>query len=126
SLKSGQIARGRRIRAGRGFSGRVDGVNVEVLIAVVVFHVQDVLAVAAPEVCRYRTFGFRGQKAGRAERLVDTLDINIARVFPRLGKRNVIPIGRYLGTCDFGVSEKQVAVNDRWQTACFGFALRVE
>ena len=83
TFQSGQIARGWRFRSCGRFRGRIDRINIEVLITVVILRIKDILAVSRPEISRDRPFALRGKQARSAERLIHCLHINIASVFPR-------------------------------------------
>ena len=57
---------------------RVDRIDVEVLIAAGVLHVQDVLRIVAPKITADRPARFRAHRARRAERLIRAFHPNIA------------------------------------------------
>ena len=119
TFQSGQIARGRRVRACGGFRGRIDGIHIEVLISVVILGIKDVLAVPRPEISGDRSFGLRGKKPRRAEWLIHGLHINIPSVFPGLQKGDVLSIGRKLGGRNLRVAEDYIAVNELRRAARF-------
>ncbi len=124
AFEPSEVARGGSVRASARFGCRVDGVNVVVFVAVVIFHVKNVFAVAAPEIAGDRALEFSGEQPCRVERLVHALDIDVARVFPWLLKRQILSVGRQLRTRDFGIPEDQLAVDQRWQT-CGSFLIAI-
>ena len=115
ALQPGQIARRWSVRAFRRFGAGIHGIDVVVFVAGVVFHVQNVFAITGPEECGNWPLGFRGQQPRGAERLTHALHINVARVFPRLLERQILSIGRNLGSRDFRIAEDQLTVDDRRQ-----------
>ena len=125
AFESGQVARGGSIRTRRRLGRRIDGVDVVVFVAVVVFHVEDVFAVAAPEIAGDRPLGLGGEQPRRAERLVHALHVDVARVFPRLLKRQILSVGRKLRARDFGIAEDQLAVDQRRQPGGGSFLIGI-
>ena len=117
TLQAGQIARRRRVRAGGGFGGRIYGIHIEVLIAVVILGVEDVLAVSRPEISGDRPLDLRGEETRRAEGLIHGLHINIPSVFPGLQKGDVLSIGRKLSGRNLRVAKDYIAVNELRRTA---------
>src|SRR5262249_43277750 len=109
ALEPRQIAGRRRVSARCWFRRWVNGIDVEVLVAIVVLGVKNVLAVARPEITRHRPFRFRREKSSGFERLPDRLDVDIPRVLPRLQKSQILAVGRKLGGGDLRITEDQVA-----------------
>src|SRR4029077_330740 len=93
-LQTGQIARRRRVRARSGFRRGIHRIDIEVLSSIVVLGKKDVLAVPRPQVSGDRPLGLSSKKPRRAEWLTDSLYINIAGVFPRLEKGDVVAVRR--------------------------------
>ena len=92
----GEIARWRSITVlGRSGAG-INRVDVEVLVAGVVFHVDDVLAVPSPQESCNRPGSLGGHQTRGAEWIGGLLDPNIARFLPRFKKRDVFAVGREL------------------------------
>ena len=106
TLQARHIAFRRRIRAGGWFGGRIYGIHIEVLIAVVIFGVEDILAVSRPEISGDRPLGLHGEETRRAEGLIHGLHINIPSVFPGLQKGDVLSIGRKLGSRNLRVCRR--------------------
>ena len=69
-------------------------------------------AISRPEIPGDRPFGFRGKQARSAERFIHCLHINIASVFPRFHKGDVLAIGRKLRGRNFWVAEDHIAINE--------------
>src|SRR5260370_26252945 len=119
TFQSGQITRGRRTSSRGRFRGRIDRINIEVLISVVILRIKDVLAVSRPEISCDRPFGLRGKQARSGERFIHCLDINIASVFPGFQKGDVLAIGRKLRGRNFWIAKDYIAINELWRTTRF-------
>jgi hypothetical protein len=119
ALQSSEVARGGDFGARRGGGGRIHRVDVVILVAIVVLHVNDILAVAAPEVAGDRPFGFRGEAPGVGEGRLGLFHPHVARVVPGLQKRDVFSIRRELRAGDLGIAEDQFAIDQRRKSAGF-------
>ena len=113
AFRRGHVARRRHPLSGGGGSGRIDGVDVEVLVAALVLHVEDELAVLAPEVAGDRALGLGGDGPGRLEGLVDALDPDVARAVEGLDEGDVPAVGRELPADDLGIAEEELPVDER-------------
>src|SRR5262245_62175608 len=89
----GQIAGFRRGFSRRRRLGGVDGIDVVILVAVFVLNEQNVFSVTTPEIAWDRAFGFAGDQFGRAERLFNALDPDVARVFIGFEERDEFAVG---------------------------------
>ncbi len=91
----GQVAGGGSVLAGLGGGGRVDGPDVEVLVAVLVLDEEDVLAVAAPEEAGHRALRLGGDEAGLVVRVARLLDPDVPGLASRAsGRRSTSRRGR--------------------------------
>jgi hypothetical protein len=113
AFRVGQVARGRHLLAGGGRRRRIDGVDVEVLVASLVLHEEDELAVLTPEIPGDGALGVRGERVGLLEGLVRPLDPDVAGAVERLDEREVLAVGRELAADDLGVAEEELAVDQR-------------
>jgi hypothetical protein len=114
ALGGGEIPRGRNFLTSGGRSGRIHRVDVEVLVAELILHEEDVLAVAGPEILGHRPLGVVRQELGGGVRIAGALDPDISGVLVRLEERDVAAIRRQLRIRDFRVAEEQLAV-DKWR-----------
>jgi len=96
ALEPGQVARDGSIRARRRLGTRVYGIDIVVFIAVVIFCVKNVSAIAAPEISCDWALRFRSEETRRDEGLVDAFNIYVARGFPWLLKSQIFSVGREL------------------------------
>lgn len=95
---------------------RVDGVEVEVLVAALIVNEQNKLAVTTPEETPDRAFRFIGQQARVREWLIRALDPNVQRIFMRFEEGDELAVGRNRRPRDFRVAEQYFAVNQWRQT----------
>src|SRR5207253_2541764 len=70
-------------------------------------------------------FGLGGNGVRLVERLGGRLHPDVARPFERLEERDVLAVGRDLRARDLRVAEEEVAIDDRWKTACGGSRRRL-
>ena len=110
-----QIAGRRNARLRIRISSRIDGKDVIILRATFILHEQHITTVLRPEVPTQRPLGIGSKRPGIIKRLINPLHPNIHHSPIGLAKRNPLPIGRELRTGDFGIAEKDVAVNQRRQ-----------
>ena len=115
TLQPRQVARRRSIRSRRWLRCRIDSIDIEVLVSVVILRVNDELAVPRPQIARHRALGLRRQQPRRAERLVHRLHIDVAGVLPRLQECDVVTVWRYLRRRDLRIPENQLAIDNRGQ-----------
>ena len=111
TFEAGEIAQGRSFGIGGVRGGGVDGIDVEVFIAGVVFYEHDRLGVARPEEGGDGAGGFSGEDAGGGEGLACFLDPDIAGAFPGFQESKKFAIGRDAGGGDFRVAEEDFAIN---------------
>ena len=111
-LGGGQVAGGGSVLAGLGRRSRVDGPDVEVLVAVLVLDEEDVLAVAAPEEAGHRALRLGRDEAGLVVGVARLLDPDVAGLLPGLQEGGPLPVGGELGAGDLGVAEEELAVED--------------
>ena len=107
-----EVARGGH--AGRrpcGAAGRVDGPDVEVLVAVHVLHVEHGARVAAPEVAGHRPL-VGGQRARGRRTARRPLDPDVADALVRLDEADEGAVGADLRAGDLRIAEEQFAVDD--------------
>ncbi len=120
---------GREGAGGRGFGGspllghghclRIDGVDVVVLVALSVLHVEHVLRIVRPEVAGHGAL-VGGEGFGGLEGLVDALDPDVAGVVEGLHEGDELPVGRELRPGDLGVAEEGLAVDEVGEGADVG------
>ncbi len=110
-LQVGEVAGRGHTGVGFHLSRRIDGVDVEILVAVLVLHIKDVAAVLAPEVPGHRPLVCR-HRAGLVERFLPLLHPDIAHLVVLTDKRDVFAVRRNLGTGDFRVAEEELPVDD--------------
>src|SRR5262249_28987582 len=115
TFQPGQVTRRRSVSARGRFRRRIDGIDVEILVAVVVLYIKDELAVTGPEVSRDRTLNLGRQQAGGAKRLIHALHIDVAGVLPRLEEGDVLPVGRDLRASNLRIAKEDLAVDHRRQ-----------
>ena len=107
-----EITGGRNLSAGGRLRGGIHSVDVIVLITVLVLNVEDVLAVAAPEVRRDGPLRVGSDRLRRAEGLLGLLDPDVAGLAERFQESNVLPVRRNLRPGNLRIAEEQLAVND--------------
>src|SRR6202012_1527106 len=95
-LQAGERA-GRRDAAFRiGRELRIDGIDVEILIAAGVLYVEDVLRIAAPEITADGAACFGADGTRRAEGFIGSLDPDVACALVGLQERQIAAVRRNL------------------------------
>src|SRR6202035_1834634 len=104
---------------GSGFRRRIYRIDIEVLISVVILGKNYVLAVPRPQISGDRSFRLRSKQSCGAKRLIHSLDVNVAGVFPGFQKGDVLAVGGKLGCGNLWVAEDYVTVDQRWRDVRF-------
>ena len=91
---------------------RVHRPDVEVLVAALVLHVENVAAVVAPEVTHDRPL-VGGEGLGRVEGFFALLDPDVAHILVRLHEGDPLSVGRDLGARDLWIAEEEFPVDQR-------------
>ena len=124
SFRVGDVAGRWHLPAARWRVGRVDRVDVEVLIPVVVLHVQQVPAIAAPEVAGNRPVSLGAHRLRGGERLGGLLDPDVAHSLVGLDEREIAAVGRDLRVGDLHLAEERLAVDEGRQGSAAAAAQR--
>src|SRR5206468_10566362 len=120
ALGSGESARGRNVLDRGGRCGGIDCVDVEILVAALVLHIQDVLAVPTPEILRDRSLDVVGYELCGCVRIAEPLYPNVASVLVWLEEGDVASVGRDLRTGDLRIAEEELEVEKGWHFPCLG------
>ena len=107
----GEISRGGHVLSCGGRVGRIDGVDVVILVAGFILNEEDVLAIARPEVTRDRPLGVGGYRLCISEGLGRLLHPDVARAFEGFDKGDKRAVRGDLGAGNFRVTKEQLAVD---------------
>ena len=119
ALQAGEVAQGRGFGIRGVLRGRVDGEDIEVLVAGVVLHKDDGLAVTRPKEHRDGAGGFGGEQAGVDEGFAGFLNPDVAGTLPGLEKRQIFTVRGNARGGDFRVAEEEFAI-DEWGEPLLG------
>ena len=111
-LDLGEVARRRDVLAGGWRLGGVEGVDVEVLVAVPILDNEEVTAVPAPEGDPDGPQGVGGDRLGRAEGLLGALDPQVGGPLVGLDEGDEPAVGRQLRARDLGIAEEELPIED--------------